>query len=87
MQAPRRPAFAESVSPRIRQLDAETYRNPGDLAPGAVLVVGSGQTGVQIADELRLSGRQVLLGAGGAARVPRRYPDFANSAHWEMITH
>ena len=73
MQAPRRPGLAEAVSPRIRQLDAETYRNPGGLAPGAVLVVGSGQTGVQIADELRLSGRRVLLSAGGATRVPRRY--------------
>ena len=73
MQAARRPGLAGSVSPRIRQLDAETYRNPGDLEPGAVLVVGSGQTGGQIADELRMSGRRVLLSAGGAARVPRRY--------------
>ncbi|MDE0171972.1 MAG: NAD(P)-binding domain-containing protein [Defluviicoccus sp.] len=73
MQTPRRPALAASVSSRIRQLDAETYRNPGDLAPGAVLVVGSGQTGGQIADDLRLSGRRVLLSVGGAGRVPRRY--------------
>ena len=73
MQAPRRPAFAELVSPRVRQLDSETYRNPGELAPGTVLVVGSGQTGGQIADELRLSGRRVLLSAGGAGYVPRRY--------------
>ena len=73
MQAPRRPEMAELVPPRIRQLDAGTYRNPLDLAPGAVLVVGSGQTGGQIADELRLSGRRVLLSAGGAGRVPRRY--------------
>ena len=73
MQTPRRPALARFVSPRIRQLDAETYRNPGNLAPGAVLVVGSGQTGGQIADDLRLWGRRVLLSAGGAGRVPRRY--------------
>ena len=73
MQAPRRPVLAEFVSSRIRQLDAETYRNPDDLPPGAVLVVGSGQTGGQIADELRRSGRRVLLSAGGAMRVPRRY--------------
>lgn len=73
MQTPRRPAFAESVPPRIRQLDAETYRNPDDLAPGTVLVVGSGQTGGQITDELRLAGRRVLLSIGGAARVPRCY--------------
>ena len=73
MQTPRRSPLAGSVAPRIRQLDAETYRNPGDLAPGAVLVVGSGQTGGQIADDLRLAGRRVLLSAGGAARAPRRY--------------
>ncbi len=73
MQTPRRPVLAERVPPRIRQLDAETYRNPGDLAPGAVLVVGSGQTGVQIASDLRLSGRRVLFSTGGAMRVPRRY--------------
>ena len=73
MQTPRRPPLAGAVSSRIRQLDAESYRNPGDLAPGAVLVVGSGQTGGQIADELRLSGRRVLLSAGGAGRAPRRY--------------
>ena len=73
MQTPRRPALAEFVSPRIRQLDAETYRNPGGLVPGAVLVVGSGQTGGQIAYDLRRSGRRVLLSAGGAMRVPRRY--------------
>ena len=73
LQSPRRPALAGSVSPRIGQIDAETYRDPGNLAPGAVLVVGSGQTGVQIADDLRLSGRRVLLSIGGAGRVPRRY--------------
>ena len=73
MQTPRRPGLADSVSPRVMQLDAESYRNPGDLAPGGVLVVGSGQTGGQIADELRLAGRRVLLSAGGAGRVPRRY--------------
>ena len=73
MQTPRRPALAEFVSSRVAQLDAETYRNPGALPPGGVLVVGSGQTGGQIADELRLAGRRVLLSAGGAGRVPRRY--------------
>ena len=47
MQTPRRSALAASVSPRIRQLDAETYRNPGDLAPGAVLVVGRDRPAVR----------------------------------------
>ena len=73
MQGPRRPRFAERLSSRVEQLDAESYRNPEALAPGAVLVVGSGQTGGQIVDELRDSGRRVLLSVGGAGRVPRRY--------------
>lgn len=73
MQTPRRPGFADFLSPRVLQLDAETYRNPEDLPSGTVLVVGSGQTGGQIADDLRLAGRRVLLSVGGAGRVPRRY--------------
>ena len=73
MQTPRRPGFAAAVPARIRQFDAETYRSPRDLPPGAVLIVGSGQTGGQIADELQLSGRKVLLSTGGAMRIPRRY--------------
>ena len=73
MQAPRRPAFADSIPPRIQQFDAETYRNPLDIGPGTVLVVGSGQTGGQITDDLWLSDRRVLLSTGGAGRVPRRY--------------
>ncbi|MYJ72817.1 MAG: FAD-dependent oxidoreductase, partial [Rhodospirillaceae bacterium] len=72
MQAPRRPELAATLSSRVRQLDAETYRNPEELAPGAVLVVGSGQTGGQIADELRLSGRKVLLSTGGGPRGAAR---------------
>ena len=73
MQRPRRPRIAQRLSPRVEQLDAESYRNPESLAPGAVLVIGSGQTGGQIVDELQDSGRRVLLSVGGAGRVPRRY--------------
>lgn len=73
MQRPRRPRFSERLSPLVEQLDAQSYRNPDELPPGAVLVVGSGQTGGQIADELHGLGRRVLLSVGGAGRVPRRY--------------
>ena len=73
MQRPRRPRFSERLSPRVEQFDAQSYRNPDELPSGAVLVVGSGQTGGQIADELHGSGRRVLLSVGGAGRVPRRY--------------
>jgi putative flavoprotein involved in K+ transport len=49
------------------------YRNPSSLPAGAVLVVGTGQSGAQIAEELYQSGRQVYLSVGSAGRVPRRY--------------
>jgi len=55
------------------QLHSSGYRNPGQLPDGAVLVVGAGSSGVQIADELRRSGRQVYLSVGPHDRPPRRY--------------
>ncbi|MFR9730660.1 flavin-containing monooxygenase [Saccharopolyspora sp. MS10] len=55
------------------QLHSSDYRNPSQLPEGAVLVVGAGSSGVQIADELRRSGRRVLLSVGPHDRPPRRY--------------
>lgn len=55
------------------QLHSAQYRNPGQIAPGAVLVVGAGSSGVQIADELHRAGRRVLLSVGPHARLPRAY--------------
>ena len=49
------------------------YRNPAQLPPGGVLVAGSGQSGVQIADDLIRAGRRVFLSAGSCGWVPRRY--------------
>lgn len=72
-QRPRRPAYAANLSVDRVQLDAGQYRNPATLPPGAVLVVGSGQSGCQIAEELYQSGRRVYLSVSGAGRVPRRY--------------
>ncbi|MEZ5912351.1 MAG: NAD(P)/FAD-dependent oxidoreductase [Paracoccaceae bacterium] len=57
----------------IRQLHSRDYRNPGQLPPGAVLVVGAGSSGAQIAEELMLAGRQVFLAVGPHDRPPRRY--------------
>lgn len=57
------------------QLHSTGYRNPGQLPPGAVLVVGAGSSGVQIADEIQRSGRQVYLSVGPHDRPPRRYRD------------
>jgi putative flavoprotein involved in K+ transport len=53
-------------------IDAQDYRNPAALPPGKVLVVGSGQTGCQLAEELHQSGREVFLACGRAPWLPRR---------------
>jgi putative flavoprotein involved in K+ transport len=57
------------------QVHSNGYRNPGQLPEGAVLVVGAGSSGVQIADELHRSGRQVYLSVGPHERPPRSYRD------------
>ncbi len=67
------PRLAERVPPRIVQLQSEAYRNPGVLPEGAVLVVGSGQSGAQIAEDLHLAGREVHLAVGNAPRCARFY--------------
>lgn len=57
----------------IAQIHSADYRNPAQLPAGAVLVVGAGSSGVQIADELQDSGRRVFLSVGPHGRPPRRY--------------
>jgi putative flavoprotein involved in K+ transport len=57
----------------VLQMHSNSYRNPGQLPEGAVLVVGAGSSGVQIADELRASGRTVYLSVGAHDRPPRAY--------------
>ncbi|MFW6869465.1 flavin-containing monooxygenase [Nocardioides sp. CPCC 206347] len=57
------------------QIHSSSYRNPQQLPEGAVLVVGAGSSGVQIADELRRSGREVYLSVGAHDRPPRSYRD------------
>ncbi|MBO1329964.1 NAD(P)/FAD-dependent oxidoreductase [Streptomyces sp. VRA16 Mangrove soil] len=65
------PVVADGAVPV--QIHSSAYRNPGQLPEGAVLVVGAGSSGVQIADELRRSGRRVLLSVGPHDRPPRSY--------------
>jgi putative flavoprotein involved in K+ transport len=67
------PAYAPSLDPGITQIHSEQYRNAGQLPDGAVLVVGTGQSGAQIAEDLHLAGRQVHLAVGSAPRVARFY--------------
>lgn len=72
-QQPRVPALAAELPAGVLQLHSSVYRSPASLPPGAVLVVGSGQSGAQIAEELRRSGRRVYLSVGRSGRLPRRY--------------
>ncbi|MGZ4269061.1 MAG: NAD(P)-binding domain-containing protein [Solirubrobacteraceae bacterium] len=71
-QRPRRPAAADALPPALLRIDAEDYANPGALPDGPVLVVGSGQSGCQIAEELHDAGRDVVLACGRAGWGPRR---------------
>ncbi len=72
-QKPKLPAISAALPAGILQLHTSGYRNPESLPGGAVLVVGGGQSGCQIAEELYQSGRTVYLSTGTAPRVPRRY--------------
>jgi putative flavoprotein involved in K+ transport len=72
-QRPFRPAGATALPPGLLQLDAAGYRNERELPDGRVLVVGSGQTGCQLAEELAEAGREVVLSCGRAPWAPRRF--------------
>jgi putative flavoprotein involved in K+ transport len=67
------PRMAERLPPSLVQLHSAEYRNAGQPPDGAVLVVGSGQSGAQIAEDLHLAGRKVFLAVGNAPRCARFY--------------
>ena len=67
------PALRDAVPSSIASVTPFDYRNPQSLPEGGVLVVGASATGVQLADELRRSGRRVLLSVGEHVRLPRTY--------------
>jgi len=67
------PRLAERLPRDIVQLHSEQYRNPQALPAGTVLVVGNGQSGAQIAEDLHLAGRRVVLATGDAPRCARFY--------------
>ncbi len=70
-QKPHRPPAAAGFPKSVVVLDATQYRNPEQLPPGRPLVVGSGQTGVQLTEELHLAGRDPVLACGRAPWAPR----------------
>jgi putative flavoprotein involved in K+ transport len=67
------PADTLPIEAEVHQLHSSQYRTPGALPPGAVLVIGSGNSGCQIAEELCEAGRQVFLSVSAHQRTPRRY--------------
>ena len=67
------PGIADAVPPSITTLDPLSYRDPGQLPDGGVLVVGASATGVQLASEIHRSGRPVTLAVGEHVRLPRTY--------------
>lgn len=72
-QKPNIPVFAKNLAPAIRQMHTSEYRNAASVAQGSTLIVGSGQSGCQIAEELLHAGKRVFLCVGKAGRAPRRY--------------
>ena len=67
------PPVAKAIDPDVLQVHSQKYRRPSALTDGAVLVVGSGQSGAQIVDDLVIDGREVLFSVGQSAWGPRRY--------------
>ena len=67
------PAVAKNVPSGVASLTPHQYRNPKQLAPGGVLVVGASATGLQLVEEIRKAGHEVTIAAGEHVRMPRRY--------------
>jgi putative flavoprotein involved in K+ transport len=74
-QRPHRPAGVEALPPELPVIDLTGYTNPAEVPDGGVLVVGSGQSGCQVSEELHDAGRDVVLACGKAPWVPRRLGD------------
>lgn len=76
------PAVSEIIPPQIMTFDSIQYRNPNQLPDGRILVVGASATGTQLAEEIHLSGRPVLLSVGEHIRAPRIYR--GHDLYWWM---
>jgi putative flavoprotein involved in K+ transport len=84
-QRPHRPAGAATLPADLLQIDLQDYRNPAELPAGPVLVVGSGQSGCQISEELHQADREVFLACGRAPWFPRRVGD-RDLSWWALET-
>ena len=63
----------QTIDPAIVQMHTDQYRNPARLPPGGVLVVGAGQSGCQVVEDLLAAGRPTWVSAGSCGWIPRRY--------------
>lgn len=72
-QRPHLPPASAALDPSVFQVHVNDYRNADALPPGGVLLVGSGQSGVQLAEELMAAGRSVTMAVGRCGRVPRTW--------------
>ena len=72
-QTPKKLDIMDSINPAILQLHSSEYKNTKSVREGNVLVVGSGQSGMQIAEELYKTGKKVFLAIGNTKRIPRSY--------------
>ncbi|MCG6885356.1 MAG: NAD(P)/FAD-dependent oxidoreductase [Silicimonas sp.] len=73
LNVPKRPAYSDRIPAGVTQIDGSDYRDAGSLREGAILVIGCGNSGGQIAEDIALSGRTVFLSTGRNGRAPRRY--------------
>jgi putative flavoprotein involved in K+ transport len=79
------PDLARRLPVGIQQIHVADYRRPDQLAGGAVLVVGGGQSGGQVAEELAEAGRDVYLSTSRVGRIPRRYRGRDTMAWWREM--
>ena len=84
-QHPKIPDWANMLPTDIVQLHSQYYQNPAQLPAGATLVVGSGQSGCQIVEDLLAADREVHLCVGSAGRLPRRYRG-RDILEWDVLT-
>jgi len=84
-QHPKAPSWRRDLPDGVLGLHTRDYRNPAQLPEGAVLVVGSGQSGCQVADDLMRDGRETHLCVGRAGRLPRRYRG-RDILDWDLAT-
>jgi putative flavoprotein involved in K+ transport len=84
-QHPNIPAWSSRLPADILQLHTQDYLNPARAPDGAILVVGSGQSGCQVVEDLLGAGREVHLCVGHAGRIPRRYRG-RDILEWDAIT-